>query len=217
MSKYMISRLKTGKYERLEARRTQFITRPGDRILEFGCAIGYVSCLLARQDNVEILYGYDANPHVVEHARKVAAENGLSSKTSFDTAFISTDADAPEYGDFHIHKHFWASSSRKSADTVETVQVPIKDANALIRELRPTLLVCDVEGGELDLFRNINLSTIDRVMIELHQKVLGRKGIKDVFDCFSIRDFHYDQFMSTRAVVLFSRVDSDWQSDSVSI
>jgi len=213
MSDTMISRLAAGRYERAEARRAPNITRPGDRVLEFGSAIGYISCLLARQDDVRFVHGYDANPHMAAHATKVAAANGLAAKTRFETALISTDHDAPASGDFHLHRDFWASSTRKSDGTVETVRVPVRDANALIIETRPTLLVCDVEGGEKDLFGNLDLSGVDRVMVELHQKVIGRTGMKDVFDCFSSRGFHYDQYLSAGAVVVFCHVDSDWRSD----
>lgn len=68
------------------------------------------------------------------------------------------------------------------------------------------MLVVDIEGGELELFRSIPLTGIKKIFIEFHQKVIGRLGMKEIFDFLSSKDFHYGQYHSSGSVVLFSHV-----------
>ena len=71
---------------------------------------------------------------------------------------------------------------------------------------RPTMLIVDIEGGEEFLFRDVALTGIKKIYMELHQNVISRVGMKNVFDFMSSRDFHYDQHHSRGSVVLFSHV-----------
>jgi len=48
---------------------------------------------------------------------------------------------------------------------------------------------------------------VKKVYMEIHQKVLGRRGVKRLFDAMSARMFHYDQNHSAGSVILFSHVD----------
>jgi hypothetical protein len=76
----------------------------------------------------------------------------------------------------------------------------------MIASLSPTMLIVDIEGGEKFLFDNVELPGVQKVYIELHQDIIGRSGIKQVFDFFSARNFHYDVLNSYGNVVLFSHV-----------
>jgi hypothetical protein len=68
------------------------------------------------------------------------------------------------------------------------------------------MLIVDIEGGEAALFEDVPLTGITKIYIEVHQQLLGRVGMKRLFDAFSKRDFHYDQWHSSHGVVLFSHV-----------
>jgi DNA phosphorothioation-dependent restriction protein DptG len=110
--------------------------------------------------------------------------------------------------EFYVRNDFWASSlAPKPFGHKSVLTVPVKSFNAEIEAFAPNLIVCDIEGGELDLFLNSNLTGVTRVYLEIHQKNLGRMGVKRLFDAFSARNFHYDQHHSKGAVVLFSSVN----------
>ncbi len=54
----------------------------------------------------------------------------------------------------------------------------VRSFNAEVESFRPTMVICDIEGGELDLFMHANLSGVKKVYMEIHQRVLGRGGNK---------------------------------------
>jgi hypothetical protein len=70
------------------------------------------------------------------------------------------------------------------------------------------MLVVDIEGGELDLFERVNLRGVNKIMIEVHQQVIGRRGMLRLFNALAAQGFHYDQWHSSRNVVTFTHVDS---------
>lgn len=86
------------------------------------------------------------------------------------------------------------------------VDVPVFSFNAVVERIRPTLIICDIEGGEIELFEHANLTGVQKVMVEIHQSVVGRMNIKRLFDMFSARNFHYDEHHSSGSVILFSHI-----------
>ena len=61
-------------------------------------------------------------------------------------------------------------------------------------------------GGIENRKKYVALTGIKKIFVELHQNVIGRVSMKNVFDFMSSRDFHYDQHHSHGGVVLFSHV-----------
>ena len=51
------------------------------------------------------------------------------------------------------------------------------------------------------------LTGIKKIMVELHQPTIQRRGVKKVFDLLSAQSFHYDVWHSSRSVVTFSHVE----------
>ena len=87
------------------------------------------------------------------------------------------------------------------------VQVPQVGFAEVLCDHAPTLLVVDIEGGELGLFDGVKLTTVRKVLIEIHEKIIGGVGVKAVFDFFSAQDFYYDPLGSEGRVVLFRRLE----------
>ncbi len=48
---------------------------------------------------------------------------------------------------------------------------------SLIAEVNPTVIVCDIEGGEMGLFDGANLSGVRAMVVEFHPKVYGDSGM----------------------------------------
>lgn len=124
------------------------------------------------------------------------------SEELFDKAFAD-EAKVP----FYVREDFWASSlSPRPPGYTRVDQVPLHSFQALLDTFRPSFIACDIEGGESTLFRGLNLTGVTKILVELHQKVIGRRGMKRVFDTLSQKGFHYDQWHSSGSVVLFSHV-----------
>lgn len=206
MSDVILKALKNGYYEKQEAVEMDRIIVPGERILEVGGGIGFISTICAQNKNVEALRVYEANPKLIPFIKTVHEMNGVDG-VELINGVLSNDVSAPT-AKFYVRSSFWASSlSPKPFGYVEEVDVAVQSFSQAVESFRPTLIVCDIEGGELDLFENANLNGVKKVYMEIHQRVLGRRGIKRIFDTMSGRGFHYDQHHSGGSVVLFSHVD----------
>jgi FkbM family methyltransferase len=204
MSPEMIEVIESGKYESTEAREIARIVQPGERIVELGGGIGFIAITALKTGKVARLASYEANPKLIPLIERNARLNRLS----FDV--INAVVDAREDGGtvpFYLRQDFWASSlSPGPWGYQEEVAVPRVSFDAVRERWRPTMLIVDIEGAEEALFRGIALTGIRKIYVELHQNVIGRVGMKNVFDFFSSRDFHYDQHHSRGSVVLFSHV-----------
>jgi len=208
ISSKMIENIKQGYYEKAEAREIGRIIQPGEVILEIGAGIGFISSLIAKHEHTVRSVSYEANPKLIAHITKTLERNTDKTRKNWEVrhAILSTAQDE-ETVSFYVHPDFWASSLLpiKNAESIE--QVKVENFNAVLRDLKPSLIVCDIEGGELDLFRNADLTGVKKVYMEIHQNRLGRRKIRDLFEMFHARDFHYDQHHSHGSVVLFSHVD----------
>lgn len=214
MSHKLIEAIRTKQYEAAEARGLRRILRPGDTVLEIGAGMGFVTALMLKNAAVGRVVSFEANPLLIPVIQRTLSDNGLGNhRFELHNAVLGTE-DAGTV-DFHIHRDFWASSLRRTDGTVQTRQVPRMSFNATVKAVRPSVIVCDIEGGEKVLFADADLAGVRGVYLELHQRVLGPAGMRDLFQAFHDRGFHYDQNHSAGAVVLFSRIpDEDHDSRS---
>lgn len=197
-----------GWYELEESRHVPGLVRPGDRVLELGAGLGYVTTVLARCPEVESVVSVEANPQLARLAARTVALNGVAGKVTVHNS-VALPAPTTAAVPFYVRHEFWASSLDADAAYVREITVPVLDIDALIAEHRPTLLVIDIEGGEVELLERAELGGVRRVFAELHQGPIGREGMRRVFSAMASRYFHYDQDHSEGSVVLFSRVDLD--------
>ena len=72
--------LESGKYEAKEARQVRKLLHTGDRVLELGAGIGVITAVMAQTPGVTI-WSFDANPHTIELAERVAAANEIDNVT----------------------------------------------------------------------------------------------------------------------------------------
>lgn len=116
----------------------QFV-RPGDRVLDAACGLGYGSALLADATLAESVRGLDADPWAVTYARE---HYGASrSRLSFDTCDLDTlDAQAPASYDLVV-----------SFETIEHLADPARFVQACRRLLTPGgRLLCSVPNEWVD-------------------------------------------------------------------
>ena len=204
MSPHMLEVLRSGAYEGTEAREIPRIIQPGERIVELGSGIGFIAAIALKTGQVQSYAAYEANPGLIP----VIERNAELNEVSFDVHNAVVDPKLNEGTvPFYLREDFWASSMAPQPwGYKQEVAVPRVSFDAVRERYRPTMLIVDIEGGEELLFRDIALTGIKKIYVELHQKVIGRVGMKNVFDFMSSKDFHYDQHHSRGSVVLFSHV-----------
>ena len=109
---------------------------------------------------------------------------------------------------FYVHNEFWMSGLQPYNTVARIDEVRVDRLNEVLKELQPTVIVCDVEGEEKDLFNDADLNSVARILIEIHQYRIGDSGVVNLFNALHARDFCYDQYRSEKAVVCFYRTVS---------
>ncbi|MFW8637228.1 FkbM family methyltransferase [Cribrihabitans pelagius] len=197
--------LREGKYEAKEATALRKLVRKGDVVMELGGGIGYMSTLAATQTPAGAVHAFEANPGLIPYIRRVHQMNGA------DTAQVHHGVLGAEAGKtaFYVRENLLASSLTPDEDgsAAEAVQVPILDMNAEIARIRPTVLVCDIEGAEADLLPQMDLSGLRAAVIETHPQWIGKDGIRKVFACLDAAGLVFFPRWSHGKVAVFR---ADW-------
>lgn len=193
--------IKNKRYESVEAKQLQQILQYRERVLEMGGCIGFMSTVAAKYPNCEAVEVYEANLDLHRIIERVRAENEVKGVKVVQGVLANGPPLSPV--NFYLRNDSWASLLSPDPygyrDVVEVTQCSL---SATVERFQPTVIVADIEGGELDLLRHANLNGVEKVLVEVHQRVLGRQGMKQLFDAMSVRDFH-DQFHSSGGVILF--------------
>ncbi len=192
--------VRSGTYEKPEAAELDGLIQPGEVILEIGAGCGFISTYCAKNPNVVSVHCVEANPRMIDVI-------GLTHRVNqVDVAVLNEILGRVDGAtDFYVHPSFWASGTYSWLG--QQIRVPATRFQRRLDEVRPTMLIIDIEGGEETLFEDIDLTGIKKIMVELHQPTIKRHGIKKVFDLLSAQAFHYDVWHSSRAVVTFSHVE----------
>lgn len=205
MSPRLMDAIRTRQYEVPEARKIGKILQAGDVVLEIGAGIGFVTALILKNPAVERVISFEANPLLIPMIQRTLTDNCVGDQR-FELHNAILGAEDTGTVDFHIHRDFWASSLRKTAGTIRSCPVPLTSFDKIMGTVCPSVIVCDIEGGERALFCTSDLAGVRAVYLELHQRVLGPAGMRDLFQAFHDRGFHYDQNHSSGAIVLFSKI-----------
>jgi FkbM family methyltransferase len=192
--------IRAGDYESAEAGELDGLIQPGEVILEIGAGCGFISAYCAKKADVVSVVCVEANPRLIDVIRLTHRANDVSVVVHHEL-LGRQDGET----DFYLNKDFWASGTHSFLG--EAIRVPVTSFQKRLDEIRPTMLIIDIEGGEETLFEATDLTGVKKIMVELHQNTIGRRGMKHVFDLLSAQDFHYDLWHSSRSIVTFSHVD----------
>ncbi|WP_323769120.1 FkbM family methyltransferase [Antarctobacter sp.] len=199
------SALKQDIYERKECDAVMRVVRPGDRVLELGGGIGYMSTLLSVKKKVARVVSYEANPALIPYIRSVHAANGV---TNVDLRNALLAAELGDPVPFYVRQNFLGSSMDRDADpdtVIEEVKVMQHAINPVLQAETPDVLVCDIEGAEAHLLPAADWSGLRAAVIELHPQWIGQSGVQAVFDCMRRAGLTYFPKASEAKVVTFRK------------
>jgi FkbM family methyltransferase len=174
----LVRALKGGYYEAREREVVDVGLRFGDRVLEAGSAIGVVTMSAAAIVGAENILSFEANPTIIADARNNFERNSLQS-ISLRNGLLkpASQITAPdETVEFHISKDFVSSRMGNvsgARDIVKTVKVPVYCLEEEIRDYKANVLLLDIEGGEVELLLNADLTGIRAIMMETHYGLVG--------------------------------------------
>ncbi len=181
-----------GGYEAAELRTIESNLSPDDRVLEIGTGLGLISSYCASQIGGDRVYTFEANPQLEPLIRDVYARNNVTANLE-----IGMLGNGNGTSDFFVHEDFWSSSKQSRAGVSNVITVPVFDAQEVISRIMPTFLIMDIEGGEAELLKILDLSMITKIAIELHTHLLGQAKVNELRDFLLNNGFKIDQNYST--------------------
>ena len=91
---------------------------------------------------------------------------------------------------FFLRKDFWLSSLANTPnDYIEVVDVDVVSIKQLVAEHNPSVLICDIEGGEINLIDSDWTRGIRLVIMEVHENQFDTQGLRKLKDFFTQLSF----------------------------
>lgn len=195
--------LRNDTYEAKEAAAVLKVVREDDVVVELGAGIGFMSTLVATKRKIRAVHAFEANPHLIPYIESVHAANAVNN-AHVTNAILGREAGSVP---FYVREKFIASSMTQDVDgtIVSTEEVEVLDGKSVFQSIEPTVLICDIEGAEVDLIPALDLSSLRAAVIELHPQWIGPEGINAVFGAFMQAGLAYYARASTNKVVAFRR------------
>lgn len=189
VSKKVFGNIVYGDYEIDENKILSETLTQNDVLLELGTGVGFNSIYAAKMNNNKVVT-FEGNPRLIPLIKKNMKKNkvnfSLRNEIVISKNFNNTSSS------FNVVEDFWSSSLKEpiGGKIVEKVTVPTYNINNVIRDVKPTYLVVDIEGGEEDLFENCDFlkwSSIEKILLEMHADVIGEEQcfavIKNIVQC----------------------------------
>jgi FkbM family methyltransferase len=187
MNASVVMAILSNSYEDPEIRGLRRAVQPGDRVLELGSGLGIVSALAAKAaaPGGRVL-SYEANPGMIPDTLAFLERHGITN-IEIRNAVLIPGARTGETRDFHLASSFAVGSlmggdGRRSR---EVISVAAEDLNKVVAEFDPDVLLCDIEGGEIDLIPALDASRIRAVVIELHPDRLSDDQLAVIRDALA--------------------------------
>ena len=168
--------LSSGRYENHEADALMRHLRLGDRMLDLGAGLGFLCALAAGVLGEDSVLGVEAGPETVKLARRNLAANGFPGVKVLKGAVVASGEGEVEFG---LRPAFWASALRGPEgwpENAEVIRVPARPLGKLLAKFAPTVISCDIEGGELEVLAG-PLPGVRLVVVETHPQVYGPEGV----------------------------------------
>lgn len=203
LSPRLIRNLKNQVYEKKESDAITNLMRPDDVVMELGGGIGYISSLAAKRCHKGEVHSFEANPHLIPFIKRGHAGNNLTN-VHVNNALLGPQ---PGSTTFYVRRNLLASSMDRMDGTkiISEEQIEIRDARSESQRMKPTILICDIEGVEQMVIPLLDLSTVRSAVIELHPQWIGADGVHAVFQAMMDAGLVYAARRSVAKVVCFKR------------
>lgn len=174
-----IKRINEARYEGQEIAGALHVVRPGDSVLELGAGIGVVGAVVSMNCKPKKVLSYEANPALIPHITALYKMNGLARRHQVRNEVLVSGPERPKTIPFYVHNSFLGSSlSGNETRAREMVDVATADFETVRADLKPDVMLIDIEGGELELLTHANLEGIRAIVIEFHPKAYEVSGMR---------------------------------------
>ncbi|MEX3017876.1 FkbM family methyltransferase [Gymnodinialimonas hymeniacidonis] len=173
-----------GRYESVEAELVQAILRPNDRVLEVGTGIGFVSILCAKIAGEGQVTSYEANPALEGCILANYSANNLTP----DLRMKAVTVDGRPIS-FFQDPNILSSSLINRDLPLDEITVESHAMESVLNDIRPDVIVMDVEGAEIDLLTTADLSGVRAMIVEVHPHIVGEDKISFMNTALSAAGF----------------------------
>lgn len=193
--------LRMNEYETKETDAAMRTVRPGDRVIELGGGVGYMSTLVATKRQVASVHVFEANPNLIPYIHAVHAANGVTNAT------VTNAILGPRKGkvDFYVREPMLGSSMQVLEGEVDppATKVDVLNAKKTFKDVGANVLICDIEGAEADLIPQLDLTGLRAAIIETHPQWIGPEGMNRVMRAFMDAGLAYYHRASQGKVITF--------------
>ena len=181
--------LVSGDYEESERQILSSHLVHDDIVMELGAGIGVISAFCAQRVGSARVFAYEGNPALERHIRRTYALNHVS-----PTCEMCLIGEHDGEHMFHVADDFWSSSSiNKPRWPARSLQVPVKSFNREVERIGPSVLIIDIEGGEHELCRYADFLGVQKILLEVHEWIIGRRAVEHIRSCLADAGFTLTQ------------------------
>lgn len=156
-----------GMYEKQEAKILRRTLRKRDRYLEWGGGLGYLASCAALTRQCRSITVVEASPDVFSYMKEILRINQVNATAL--NRLVGTEAMDGKKGTLYLNRHFWANSMVPKRTGKRKAEVLLASGKRLIDEHRPTYLNCDIEGSEFEVFPELDLRSVRKILVEVHE------------------------------------------------
>ena len=171
-----------------------------DVVMEVGAGIGFLSAYCAKRIGSERVFAYEANPALMELIAATYRANGVA--PTVRNVLLARGEGTRE---FHVEPEFWASSALPGSGNARTIRVPQADLNSELQRVRPSFLIVDIEGGEIEFFELADLATVRKICVETHPAIHSSAALSKMLGGLIAQGFALDFTLMRKNVLYLSR------------
>lgn len=209
LSKDVLLSLLQGGYEDKENKIIKDNLEPGDTVLELGAGLGFNSIAAAKKNSGKIV-SYESNPYLISLIKRNQQLNDVSFEVR--NKILVSKKSGIRAMPFNIGVNVCMSSVKNYSApgylVAETRQIETEFSEDVLRELSPTFLVVDIEGGEEEFFSQPDLlihSTIHKIMVEVHPEIIGVEACSAIVKNIISAGFNLVTESSSGSVLYFNK------------
>jgi FkbM family methyltransferase len=162
-------------YEDTERNVLLTILKPGQKVLELGTGLGFITLLASKICGASNVHTYEANPKVEKLIRANFSLNDLYPELHMNAVTEDGKSITFNASDNIISSSFFDRGLPGKAVTVESYAF-----TDVVSLHNPDVLIMDIEGGEYDLLTKPLPLTIRHIVVELHPHIIGVEKIEDI-------------------------------------
>jgi FkbM family methyltransferase len=161
--------------------------------------MGLVTTCACRIVGAANVVAYEGDPRLALQARETTTRNGFPVEV-VNAVLGATDGEAS----FYVHRDFWVSGLLRTENAQE-IRVPVRSFGGALDSFRPTYLMVDIEGGEVDLLAFPLPAYVRAVCVETHPAVVGVDAIRALLLRLMTDGFYVDLHESRDDVAFLVR------------